>query len=97
MYADTILGHIRILTQITVRISVTRKERRMIEMTTVDKEGRAKIEPVILVPKDYVQVVRCKNCKRRNKYMICPVWGQKLSDYDYCSYGERRDESEVKE
>lgn len=36
------------------------------------------------------EVIRCKNCKRRNKYMICPMWDQKLSDYDYCSYGERR-------
>ncbi len=44
----------------------------MIDMTTVDKEGRAKIEPVVLVPKDYVPVVRCKDCK----------WWQMVDDYD---------------
>lgn len=35
-------------------------------------------------------VVRCKNCKRRGKVMICPMWDQKVSDYDYCSYGEKK-------
>ena len=37
------------------------------------------------------ELIRCKNCIRRNKYMICPMWDQKLSDYDYCSYGERKE------
>lgn len=59
----------------------------MIDMTTVDKEGRVKIEPVILVPKDYVQVVRCKNCK----------WWERcnnVKDYvdGFCSDGERKEE-----
>ena len=72
----------------------------MIGMTTVDKEGRAKIEPVILVPKDYVQVVRCKDCKHM-KYAIdkakngmCGVHSALIimNGNDYCSYGERKEE-----
>lgn len=50
----------------------------MIGMTTVDKEGRAKIEPVILVPKDYVQIVRCKDCK----------WWEVCDEEDGISYGQ---------
>ena len=64
----------------------------MIEMTTVDKEGRAKIEPVILVPKDYVQIVRCKDCVHRIgcKRYITTMEGS--GELDYCSYGERKEE-----
>ena len=78
----------------------------MIEMTTVDKEGRAKIEPVILVPKDYVQIVRCKDCKWWSevdddcgvrygqcinpKYVISDVVF--LNEDWYCADGERKEE-----
>ena len=69
----------------------------MIEMTTVDKEGRAKIEPVILVPKDYVQIVRCKDCKfstdlqtaKLNKFK-CQLTKYYYQANDFCSYGERK-------
>lgn len=37
------------------------------------------------------EVVHCRDCKRRDT-MICPIWHQKLSDDDCCSYGERREE-----
>lgn len=80
----------------------------MIEMTTVDKEGRAKIEPVILVPKDYVQIVRCKDCKHFeedlykglfegdgvcfHEHWVLEDTGFEVKETDYCSYGERKDE-----
>lgn len=67
----------------------------MIEMTTVDKEGRAKIEPVILVPKDYVQVVRCKDCKWYDNIgcaLIIVDEEDRPKPDDYCSYGERKEE-----
>lgn len=50
----------------------------MIGRTTIDKEGRAKTGAVILVPKDYVQIVRCKNCK----------WWELIDDYYAKGYGE---------
>lgn len=76
----------------------------MIGMTTVDKEGRAKIESVILVPKDYVQVVRCKDCKYAEEEktehpygVLCNHatvggYGDVFDFMHYCSYGERKDE-----
>lgn len=72
----------------------------MIEMSTVDKEGRVKASPVILVPNDYVQIVRCKDCKHM-KYAIdkakngmCGVHSALIimNGNDYCSYGERKEE-----
>lgn len=63
-----------------------RKERRrMIDITTVDKEGRVKTGAVIFVPKDYVQVVRCKDCKEYKYCFLLP------NDDDYCSKGERKE------
>lgn len=67
----------------------------MIEMTTVDKEGRAKIEPVILVPKDYVQIVRCKDCKyfvKGRDWFSCQKWYMDIRKDDYCSFGERNED-----
>lgn len=68
----------------------------MIGMTTVDKEGRARIEPVILVPKDYVPVVRCKDCKHwkitSDGFGECEVMGGQFLGDEYCSFGERKEE-----
>lgn len=62
-------------------------------------DEKAKIEPVILVPKDYVQIVRCKDCERvRFDYYdkqypcFCDKWLQGVEYDDYCSYGERKEE-----
>lgn len=48
-----------------------------------------------------VPVVRCKDCVYKkdatvNKkgYLICPASGMEITDQDYCSYGERRDDHE---
>ena len=45
---------------------------------------------------DMQEVVRCKDCfyhadaKANEKgFLICPVSGMVITDYDYCSYGER--------
>lgn len=45
---------------------------------------------------DMQEVVRCKDCfyhadaKANEKgFLICPVSGMEITDYDYCSYGER--------
>lgn len=77
----------------------------MIEMTTVDKEGRAKIEPVILVPKDYIQAVKCKDCKHRDqcrKQISIRKYDEELAvnylefkQITFCSEGERRDNRDV--
>ena len=73
----------------------------MIGMTTVDKEGRAKIEPVILVPKDYIQAVKCKECKHRDKCHKTIAIREYDKDIEcsyarfekltFCSYGEREE------
>lgn len=65
-------------------------------------DEKAKIEPVILVPKDYVQIVRCKDCKFKycgdsmKKYgvpddILWCYWLDTEPD-DYCSFGERKEE-----
>ena len=47
---------------------------------------------------DAVPVVRCKDCfyhdyaKANEKgFLICPASGMEITDYDYCSYGERKE------
>lgn len=40
-------------------------------------------------PKDLVEVVRCKDC-RKNNNNYCKENVVKVSDVDYCSWGERR-------
>lgn len=41
---------------------------------------------------DLVEVVRCKDCIHLHDH-DCPIaWGK--TDYDYCSFGERKDEVE---
>lgn len=48
---------------------------------------------------DAVPVVRCKDCiykasaKVKNGYVICPASGMEITDYDFCSYGERKEET----
>ena len=48
---------------------------------------------------DAVQVVRCKDCKYyeqakvNNKgFLICSASGMEITEADYCSYGERRND-----
>ena len=50
---------------------------------------------------DAVQVVRCGECRYRELakvnckgYTICPASGMEITDDDYCSYGERREDME---
>lgn len=46
---------------------------------------------------DVVEVVKCKNCSYSKQakinekgFKICPISGMEFTDYDFCSYGERR-------
>lgn len=51
--------------------------------------------------KDAVEVVRCKDCIHYESdggaMMVCNVTDMVCDNDDYCSYGERREESEVEE
>ena len=47
---------------------------------------------------DAVEVVRCKDCKfykgaevNERGFLVCHVSGMDITEYDYCSYGERKD------
>lgn len=47
---------------------------------------------------DAVVVVKCKDCKFYNDaevnkrgFLVCPVSGMDITEYDYCSYGERKE------
>ena len=50
---------------------------------------------------DAVEVVRCKECIHYESdggaMMVCNVTDMVCDNDDYCSYGERREESEVEE
>lgn len=50
-------------------------------------------ETIINAPTaDVVEVVYCKDCKHRNEQncqIVTSMYG--ISDYDYCSHGERRE------
>ena len=48
---------------------------------------------------DVVEVVRCKNCSYSKQakinekgFKICPISGMEITDYDFCSYADRRTE-----
>ena len=50
---------------------------------------------------DVVEVLKCKNCyyfkrARINEkgFKICPISGMEITDYDFCSYGDRGNEDE---
>lgn len=52
---------------------------------------------------DVVPVVRCKDCKHYKKInyddvnsSTCEITTKRQQHYDFCSYGERKDESERK-
>ena len=47
---------------------------------------------------DMQEVVRCKDCKfykgaevNERGFLVCPVSGMDITEYDYCSYGERKE------
>ena len=47
---------------------------------------------------DIPRVVRCKDCKyflkaevNGNGFLICEVTDKEIFEYDFCSYGERKD------
>lgn len=42
--------------------------------------------------KDLVEVVRCKGCKNRNEHRYCRFFGESVSDNDFCSHGERKED-----
>ena len=73
----------------------------MIGMTTVDKEGRVKTGSVIFAPKDYVQIVRCKDCEswqtdwkpkgcEHEDAHFCEMIGRVVCADHYCGYAERK-------
>ena len=41
----------------------------------------------------HIDIVRCKECKYRDKHHYCGIWGQPYlcNDECFCSYGERRE------
>ena len=39
-------------------------------------------------PKDWVRLIRCKDCKHRHKDGFCFMWGSKTDPEDFCSYME---------
>ena len=52
---------------------------------------------------DMVSVVRCKDCIYRNKtkvndkgFEVCDATGMDITDNDFCSYGERAEQTEYK-
>ena len=40
-----------------------------------------------------IDIVRCKECKYRDKHHYCGIWGQPYlcNDECFCSYGERKE------
>ena len=40
-----------------------------------------------------IDIVRCKDCKYRDKHHYCGIWGQPYlcNDECFCSYGERKE------
>ena len=47
-------------------------------------------------PQEFVPIVRCKDCIAfDSSYKVCKRYGgmaYQLDEYDYCSYGERKEE-----
>ena len=60
--------------------------------------------PNVATPADFVEVCRCKDCKRCDKYSpvkpideeatdayFCKVWERYTEPANFCSYGERKE------
>lgn len=61
--------------------------------------GAAVLEQLIdIAPAvDAVEVVRCKECRYDGDENECPLIAKfdNVGDYDFCSYGKRREENEI--
>ena len=51
---------------------------------------------------DVEEVVRCENCSYSKQakinekgFKICPISGMEITDYDFCSYADRRTDDEA--
>lgn len=64
-------------------------------------DGKYKVATPYAPCVDAVEVVRCKDCIHYESdggaMMVCNVTDMVCDNGDYCSYGERREESEVEE
>ena len=70
---------------------------RCIANITFDKEDLEKIVSEMFENNDFVQVVRCKDCKwYDSERHDCPYMEEVLDD-DYCSYGELKEQEDGKD
>lgn len=53
--------------------------------------GKTKIEIQNVSDHDFVEVVRCKDCK---EYSKCGSWYGNMEPDDYCSLGSKKDEDD---
>lgn len=64
-----------------------------VTITFDDKKLREIVDDLI-IHQGLKQVVHCKDCKYNTKGR-CEVWSPyHVEPYDYCSYGERKDETD---
>lgn len=62
---------------------------RILHIDTEFKDGKVNI-----VAEWQGALVRCSDCEYRGDEIACPIYGNDLhhiSDYDFCSWGERRE------
>ena len=51
------------------------------------------VDKLDLIEAPSIDIVRCGECKYRDKHHYCAIWGQPYlcNDECFCSYGERRE------
>lgn len=60
---------------------------------TLNELAKRAAEALVNDDRDIVQVVRCKDCKYRNRAFTCMFHGEPFDDDDFCSKGVRRDDA----
>ena len=60
---------------------------------TLNEIAKRAAEELVNDDRDIVQVVRCKDCKYRNRAFTCMFHGEPFDDDDFCSKGERRNDA----
>lgn len=60
---------------------------------TLNEIAKRAAEALVNDDRDIVQVVRCKDCKYRNRAFTCMFHGEPFDDDDFCSKGVRRAET----
>lgn len=80
--------------KVTVKLPIEIPEKTIGELIQISAERLATgDEDIFKDGRTVISVVRCKDCKYRNRAFTCMFHGEPFDDDDFCSKGVRRDDA----